>query len=136
VSVDIASLWTLHAADQVHEGLTGRSCCQYTSPPQPRDQALALVQLLLSCAGHPRDESESGTWTRPIPGGQRTVTITPAPQAREHLHAGDTANGAGSDHVNPFREGAGQDVPSSMAPQGGATRDLSLPNTTTEGEPP
>ena len=43
-------LVVVHARDEVNSTLAGHDGCEYTSPPQARGDALALVALLL---GHP-----------------------------------------------------------------------------------
>ena len=48
----------------------------YESPPQPREDALNLVGLLLGRIEQP--QSSELRWTCPIAGGQRTVTLAPA----------------------------------------------------------
>jgi len=66
--------------DSISAPLAGHDGCSYTSPRQPREQALALVALLLGCAAaidHERDR-----WVQPIAGGRRTITVRPA--APEH----------------------------------------------------
>jgi len=46
----------------------------YESPPQPREQAMTLVCLLLGCASHL--DGEDRRWTAPIAGGRRVVTLS------------------------------------------------------------
>ena len=62
--------------DHINPALAGRDGCQYTSPPQPAEQARSLVALLLGCTTDTLDAH--GSWTQPIAGGQRTVTVNPA----------------------------------------------------------
>jgi hypothetical protein len=59
----------INAALAAHEG------CTYESPPQPRDQALMLVRVLLGYTGQPLNGSDR--WTCPVAGGRRTVTLVP-----------------------------------------------------------
>jgi len=59
--------------ESVSEPLAGRAGCPYVSPPQPREQAMALVALLLGTAS-PR---EGETWTRAIAGGRRRIALRP-----------------------------------------------------------
>ena len=55
--------------------LAGHEGCSYVSPPQSREQALALVELL---AGAPSDnEPNRETWTQPIAGGRRHISLIP-----------------------------------------------------------
>lgn len=63
--------------DAVNPILAGRGDVSYQSPPQPRDEALMLVALLLG-RGEPLPADEA-RWTCPIAGGQRTVALRPAP---------------------------------------------------------
>lgn len=60
--------------DEVSQALTGHGGQSYESPPQPRDQALTLVQVLLGYTTGQPGETE---WSCPIAGGRRTVTVTP-----------------------------------------------------------
>ena len=81
-----AGLVVVHVTDAVNPTLAGRGDASYQSPPQARDDALNLVRLLLGRdeaphAGEPR-------WTCPIAGGQRTVTLTPAPTGAEPAAGG------------------------------------------------
>jgi hypothetical protein len=71
-------LVVVHARDEVNPTLAGHAGCEYTSPPQARSDALALVALLL---GHPTqpDHDDDTVWRCPVAGGQRTITLTPAP---------------------------------------------------------
>ena len=65
----------VRVADEVNQALTGRPGCLYESPPQGRDQALALVEVLL---GHARVSLDSNEhWSCPIAGGRRTITLVP-----------------------------------------------------------
>jgi hypothetical protein len=54
--------------------LTGHPGCSYTSPPQPPEQALALVRVLLGCP--PGELSAGGgSWRCAIAGGHRTIRL-------------------------------------------------------------
>ena len=82
----VAELVVVHVRDAINPTLAGREDASYQSPPQAREDALKLVGLLLGCneapnAGKPR-------WTRPIAGGQRTVTLTPAPNGADPAAGG------------------------------------------------
>ena len=82
----VDELVVVHVTDAVNPTLAGREGASYQSPPQAREDALRLVRLLLGCneapnAGRPR-------WTRPIAGGQRTVTLTPAPNGADPAAGG------------------------------------------------
>ena len=72
-------LFLVQARDDVDPRLAGHAGTTYTSPPQPRSAALALVTLLL---GAPLDASDDQrAWTVPVAGGRRSVTITPSSAA-------------------------------------------------------
>jgi len=82
----ITELVVVHVRDAINPTLAGRGDASYQSPPQAREDALNLVRLLLGCnealnASEPR-------WTCPIAGGQRTVTLTPAPSGAEPAAGG------------------------------------------------
>jgi hypothetical protein len=62
--------------DQVNQALTGHPGCRYESPPQGREQALALVEVLVGCS--PGSLDGSAQWSCPIAGGRRTITLRPA----------------------------------------------------------
>lgn len=64
-------------SDQINPALAGHDGCRYTSPPQPAEQARSLVALLLGCTTDGLDARHS--WTQPIAGGRRTITVTPRP---------------------------------------------------------
>jgi hypothetical protein len=66
----------LHVQDDVNESLTGHAGPCYASPPQPPEQAHALVQVLL---GHPVEgHPDVMRWTCPIAGGRRVITLAAA----------------------------------------------------------
>jgi hypothetical protein len=64
--------------DQVNRTLAGHDGRQYTSPPHERADALILVALLL---GRPAqadgDREQQDSWSCPLAGGQRTITLDP-----------------------------------------------------------
>jgi hypothetical protein len=62
--------------DKIDPQLAGTGPREYTSPPQSRDQAMELVQLLLGCPAIPPAIDGSVRWVRPVAGGQRTITLT------------------------------------------------------------
>jgi hypothetical protein len=70
-------LVVVRVRDHINPALAGRDGCQYTSPPQPAEQARSLVALLLGCTTDALDAAQ-GSWTQPIAGGQRTVSVNPA----------------------------------------------------------
>ena len=85
-AVPVAELVVVHVRDAINPTLAGRGDASYQSPPQARDDALNLVRLLLG-----RNEAPNASeprWTCPIAGGQRTVTLTLAPNGAEHAAGG------------------------------------------------
>lgn len=71
--------WQLSVQDRVCRQLTGPAGPEpsdYQSPPQPLAQALTLARLLL---GNSTLAQCPGSWRVAIPGGTRTVSLTPAP---------------------------------------------------------
>ena len=71
------ALYVVSVRDTVNPVLAGHDGGEYTSPPQPRDQALALVALLLGRRPGEITGAEQ-TWTASLAGGRRTITLTPA----------------------------------------------------------
>ena len=72
-----SALFVVSVRDAVNPALAGYHGGHYTSPPQPRDQALALVTLLLGRP--PADVTDAErTWTASLAGGRRTITLAPA----------------------------------------------------------
>ena len=64
--------------DQVNRTLAGREGAEYTSPPHERADALTLVALLLGRPPQPNgDGIDPRSWSCPLAGGQRTVTLDP-----------------------------------------------------------
>ena len=70
-------LAVVRVEDAINATLAGRTGASYQSPPQPREQAITLVWLLLGCASQP--PGGDARWVAPIAGGRRTVTLTVAP---------------------------------------------------------
>jgi hypothetical protein len=68
-------LVVVHVTDAINQTLAGHGDISYQSPPLPPDEARTLVRLLV---GHGQVAADEGHWTRPIAGGQRTVTLRPA----------------------------------------------------------
>ena len=77
----VAELVVVHVRDTINATLAGRADASYQSPPQPREDALNLVRLLLGRSEPP--DVGLPRWTCPIAGGQRTVTLTSAPNGAE-----------------------------------------------------
>jgi hypothetical protein len=69
--------------DQINEALTGHAGNSYARPPQPREQALALVQVLLGYTNGQLDSQAE--WSCPIAGGRRRVAVKPATGSREQV---------------------------------------------------
>ena len=86
VAVPVAELVVVHVRDAINPTLAGRGDASYQSPPQPREDALNLVRLLLGRSEPPNPGQPR--WTCPIAGGQRTVTLTPAPNGAEPAAGG------------------------------------------------
>jgi hypothetical protein len=71
-----ADLVVVHVTDAISTALAGHDGVQYSSPPLPQEDAIALVRVLVG------DDSPTvghRSWRCPIAGGQRTVTLAPAP---------------------------------------------------------
>ena len=69
-------LVVVHVRDQVNSTLAGHDGREYTSPPHDRADALALVALLLGRPAQP-DANGGCSWSCPLAGGQRTITLDP-----------------------------------------------------------
>ena len=71
-------LVVVRVRDQVNPTLAGHDGREYTSPPQERSDALTLVALLL---GRPAQANAQGeeqaSWSCPLAGGQRMITLDP-----------------------------------------------------------
>ena len=77
-SADTASgeLVVVQVTDAISTALAGHDGVEYSSPPLPQAEALALVRVLVG------DDSPTvghRSWRCPIAGGQRTVTLAAAP---------------------------------------------------------
>ncbi|MGB8875267.1 MAG: hypothetical protein WCD11_03070 [Solirubrobacteraceae bacterium] len=71
-------LVVVHVRDGVNRTLAGHDGCEYTSPPQERSDALTLVALLLGRPAQPNAQGEEQvSWSCPLAGGQRTITLNP-----------------------------------------------------------
>jgi hypothetical protein len=77
--------------DQINPTLAGRTGARYESPPQPAEQACALVHLLLGCPAGPLDGQTR--WRCPIAGGLRTVTLDTAVLAADDALSARPAGG-------------------------------------------
>jgi hypothetical protein len=69
-------LVVVRVEDKINQTLAGHGGQSYESPPQPREQALTLAQVLLGYTSEKLDGEDS--WSCPIAGGRRTVALKPA----------------------------------------------------------
>jgi len=80
-----AELVVVHVTDAISTALAGHEGVEYSSPPLPHEDAIALVRVLVGddslTVGH-------RSWRCPIAGGQRTVTLAPAPIGGARATAG------------------------------------------------
>ena len=65
--------------DRVNRTLAGHDGREYTSPPHHRTDALILVALLLGRSAPINGNGEQSSWSCPLAGGQRTITLDPVP---------------------------------------------------------
>ena len=72
-------LVVVHVRDQVNVTLAGHDGREYTSPPHRHADALALVALLLGRPAQPDANGGACSWSCPLAGGQRTITLGPVP---------------------------------------------------------
>jgi hypothetical protein len=80
-----ADLVVVHVTDAISTALAGHDGVEYSSPPLPPSEALALVRVLVG------DDSPTvghRSWRCPIAGGQRTVTLAPAATGAARATAG------------------------------------------------
>jgi hypothetical protein len=70
------ALVVVRVEDAIDPRLTARVGFTYESPPQPREQAMTLVRLLL---GRTEPTNGSDRWVAPIAGGRRVVTLNEEP---------------------------------------------------------
>jgi hypothetical protein len=68
-------LVVVNVREVVNPILAGHEGRAYTSPPQPREQALALVAVLLRSPTPPGERNNGGGWSRPIVGGRLQITL-------------------------------------------------------------
>ena len=67
-------LFVVEVREQRTAALAGREGGEYESPPQGREQALQLVEVVLGQKVTVNGERER-SWRQPIAGGQRSVTL-------------------------------------------------------------
>jgi hypothetical protein len=86
-SADTASgeLVVVQVTDAISTALAGHEGVEYSSPPLPREDAIALVRVLV---GDDSPTAGRRSWRCPIAGGQRTVTLAPAPIGAARATAG------------------------------------------------
>jgi hypothetical protein len=76
LALTLGPLYVVSVQDRVSGPLTGRAERSYRAPAQPLAEARRLAALLLDRG---EDVDGEGPWRRPLPGGQRHVTIVRAP---------------------------------------------------------
>ena len=84
-------VFVVHVEDTICAALAGHEGVEYRSPPLPREEALALVRVLL---GDDRPAAEMRSRRCPIAGGQRTVKLEPAQDIDANANGRQPANGA------------------------------------------
>jgi hypothetical protein len=67
-------LFVVEVQEQRTEALAGRDGGHYLSPPQVREQAIELVELVLGQKVTVNGERER-CWRQAVAGGQRSVTL-------------------------------------------------------------
>ena len=70
----------VHVSDTISPELTGYDGCVYESPPQPREQALRLVRVLIGSGD--RVLNGCNRWELPVAGGRRSVWLSAAADPR------------------------------------------------------
>jgi len=80
-----AELVVVHVTDAISTALAGHDGVEYSSPPLPREDAIALVRVLV---GEDSPTIGHRSWRCPIAGGQRTVKLAPAPSGAARATAG------------------------------------------------
>ena len=80
-----AQLFIVEVHDRCEPRLVDHPGCRYSSPPQPAEQALALVRLLLACPDPPARARQDVRGSAPSPAGKRTVRLHAA-HADGQLH--------------------------------------------------
>jgi hypothetical protein len=99
ISADLEQLLIVRVEDQINPTLAGRAGASYDSPPQPPEQALTLVGLLLGWSPEPLDGQTR--WRCAIAGGTRTVTLDTVEMTGNVRGHGDRAarTASGESHV-------------------------------------
>ena len=92
---DRAAGFVVQVEDTITAALVGHDGCTYQSPPQPRDEAMSLIRILLGRSEEPPVD-ERGPWPARSPaGGARSRSsrsslarqLTPAPSRRNRVGA-------------------------------------------------
>jgi hypothetical protein len=103
------ALYTVSVRDAVNTELAEHTGRAYVSPPQAREQALALVALLVG--GSAVAPTGDGRWTRAIAGGQRTITLASVETATDSQHDDEDARAAGNPAARRRRPAGGRHKP-------------------------
>ena len=99
---DRAAGFVVQVEDTITAALAGHDGCTYQSPPQPRDEAMSLIRILLGRSEEPPAD-ERGPWTCPIAGGRRTVTLEPSRRPAANAGAKPTGPRRGISPAGPAR---------------------------------
>jgi len=83
-AVDHAAGFVVGVEETITAALAGHDGCRYQSPPLPHADALALVRILTGGAGTEVGDGD-GSWTCPIAGGRRTVTLRAAASVTDSI---------------------------------------------------
>jgi len=70
----IVELFVVEVHESRARALAGHDGRQYVSPPQERERALQLVELMLGQEVAINGERER-SWRQPVAGGQRSITL-------------------------------------------------------------
>ena len=76
-------LVVVRAREIVNPILAGHEGREYTSPPQPREQALALVAVLLRSTAALADGNNGGGWSCAVVGGRLAITLEAASDGQQ-----------------------------------------------------
>ena len=75
LELTLGPLYVVEVEEALSTQLSRRAGGSYASPPQPLDDAMRLVALLLDASELPEGE---GPWRRPLAGGHRVVRLVRA----------------------------------------------------------
>ena len=77
---DRAPAFVVHVEDTISPALAGHDGCTYQSPPQPRDEALSLIRILLGRSEEPpADERGPGPARSPAASARSRSSRFPSP---------------------------------------------------------